>query len=311
MVATVSCRLLGDADVERVSPGAAVDAMRAAVSAAYQGELGAPPRVSADVGELSYTFTVGSVAGGVSGFRAYRAGRAGGGDQLVAVWDRDGCLIGVIVGGELGARRTGALGAVSVDALARPDAGDVAIIGSGTQAWTQLWAASAVRTITSVRVFSPRAEHRDDFAEQASTRLHLNARAVDCAAAALASADIVILATRSTVPVIEARDVEVGAHVVTVGPKLTDAHETPLELLERAALISCDSPTQATSYGREFFTGGAQLVDLGAILTGDHPGRQSPEDITLHCSVGLAGTEVVLAHEVIKRAGAADAGGPA
>ena len=72
-----------------------------------------------------------------TGFRAYRAGTPAG-DQLVAVWEADGTLSAVVVGEQLGACRTGALGAVAADALANPDAGTVAVIGSGLQAWTQL-----------------------------------------------------------------------------------------------------------------------------------------------------------------------------
>ena len=222
--------VLDDADVRRMPASVTVAAMRNAVVAAYHGRLSAPPRVSADMAELSYVFTVGALAGEVSGFRVYRT-RSAEGDQLVAVWTDDGSLLGVIVGAELGARRTGALGAVSVDALARPDAGNLAIIGSGTQAWTQRWAVTAVRTIKSVRIFSPNPDHRRQLAERARTELDLNAAQVNSSREALSDADVIILATGSRVPVIDASDVEPGAHVVTVGPKFADAHETPLDLL--------------------------------------------------------------------------------
>jgi ornithine cyclodeaminase/alanine dehydrogenase-like protein (mu-crystallin family) len=38
-----------------------------------------------------------------------------------------------------------------------------------------------------------------------------------------------------------------------------------------------------------------ELIDLGAVINGTAGGRSSPRDITLHCSVGLAGTELILA----------------
>jgi ornithine cyclodeaminase/alanine dehydrogenase-like protein (mu-crystallin family) len=63
--------------------------------------------------------------------------------------------------------------------------------------------------------------------------------------------------------------------------------------------VSCDSPAQAASYKEPFFTGDVQLIDLAALLTGRAPGRRASDDITLHCSVGLAGTEVALAARVL------------
>ena len=105
---------------------------------------------------------------------------------------------------ELGAARTGALGAAAVDALALPDAGVVGVVGSGRQAWTQLWAATAARRIAEVRVFSPTASHRDRFAERARAELGPRAAAVPDARSAVEGAGIVILATRSETPVIEA-----------------------------------------------------------------------------------------------------------
>ena len=296
------CRLLGDEDVLGLSADAAVGAMRDAVLLAHAGRLAAPPRIRAQLDELAYVFTVGAVAGGPAGFRVYRAG-APAGDQLVAVWDAEGRLDGVIVGDELGARRTGALGAVSVDALARPEADSVAVIGSGVQAWVALWALRAVRRPASVRVHSPDGSHRTEFARRARQKLGLAAQAVDSAAEAVRGADVVIMATRSTTPVIDAADVAAGTHVVTVGPKAADGHETPLALAERAAVITCDSPGQAAAYPAPFFVDPSVLVDLGAVVSGDHPGRRSPGDVTLHCSVGLAGTEVMLARRLLDETG--------
>ncbi len=298
----MACLLLDDDAVLALDPTDAVATMRDAVRAAYAGQLLAPARIRAELDGLDYVFTVGALGAGPSGFRAYRAGTPEG-DHLVAVWDEDGTLTGVVVGNELGARRTGALGGVATDALARRDARVVAVIGSGLQAWTQLWAATAVRHIERVLVFSPDHRHRTQFAARAEQELEIAAVAVPTARDALADADIVILATRATSPVIDAADVQLGAHVVTVGPKRMDGHETPVALAERAAVISCDSPAQAHAYGTPFFTGSLPLIDLGAILAGAHPGRRGHADITLHCSVGLAGTEVILAQRLLQNAG--------
>ena len=213
-------RILHDAHVRQLAPWVAVDAARRGLLAAHAGRLTSPPRLRAEAGATDYVFTVGGLRDGVSGFRAYRTGpRAG--DHLVAVWNHDGELAGVVVGAELGARRTGALGAV-------------------------------------------------------------------------AGADIVVLATTSTSPVLDAAAIRPGTHLTTVGPKWAGAHELPLDLAEKAAVITCDSPQQAAHYPRRFFVDPAALTALGAVVAGEEPGRTGDADITVHCSVGLAGTEVLL-----------------
>jgi alanine dehydrogenase len=106
------------------------------------------------LGKTALVFTAGGYPTGSVGLRLYGTW-PGDSDQAVLVWDPAGRLRGCIVGTELGARRTGAFGAAAVDALARPEASVVGIIGSGRQAWTQLWALTGVHRPSDVRVFSP------------------------------------------------------------------------------------------------------------------------------------------------------------
>ncbi|MER5388019.1 NAD(P)-binding domain-containing protein [Saccharopolyspora sp. NPDC002686] len=273
--------------------------MREALREHAARRLAAPPRVRCPLDSLDYVFTAGGLAEGVSGFRAYRAGRPAG-DQLVAVWDAHGILTGVVVGDELGARRTGALGAVAADVLARQDSRVAAIIGTGHQAWTQLWALRAVRPLREIRVYSRDPRRRDAFAARAATELSLPASSAACAADAVQGADIVVLATNAKAPVLDAADIAPGTHVTTVGPKTRDSHETPLELVGTCGLITCDSPEQARDYQGQFFTGSATLVSLADVIAGRVPGRSHDDEITLHCSVGLAGTEVLLADHLLR-----------
>jgi alanine dehydrogenase len=247
----------------------------------------------ADIGELTLAFTVGGYPSGMVGFRVYGTW-PGDSDQAVLAWDHRGRLRGVVVGWELGARRTGALGGAAAAALARPDVATVGVVGSGRQAWSQLWALTAVLAPSEVRVYSPTGEHRAQFAERSRSELGLAARAASSAEGAVAEADLVILATLSRTPVIDAGWIKDGAHVTTVGPKTVTAHETPPQLAERAALVASDSPEQALAYGQPFFTE-RPLVHLGAVLDGAAPGRKDADEITLYCSTGLAGSEVVIA----------------
>jgi hypothetical protein len=115
-------RLLFDDDVAAaLTPELAVDAAQRAVLDAYEGRLHAPARIAADVGEGALVFTAGGYTDGRRGVRVYQTGLASS-DQVVLVWDAEGHLAGCVVGVELGARRTGALGAVAADLLARTNA---------------------------------------------------------------------------------------------------------------------------------------------------------------------------------------------
>src|SRR5262245_16786691 len=148
-------RVLDDAAVAaRITPGLAVVVARDAILAAHRGELVGPPRTVAPAGDTNLTFTVGGLRGGPTGFRAYGTRpwpRTS--DQLVVVWGPDARIRGIVVGDTLGPLRTGALGGVALDLLAPQPLPVLAMVGTGTQAWTQLWAATAVRSPGTVLVF--------------------------------------------------------------------------------------------------------------------------------------------------------------
>jgi alanine dehydrogenase len=301
--------VLTDADVRRwLSPQVAVAAARSALAAAGRGELAAPPRLHARIGEVSLAFTAGGLADGPLGFRVYGTW-PGPSDQAVLLWDGDGRLAAVIAGTELGARRTGALGGVAADLLAPPGELTAAVLGSGAQAWAQLWACSTVRHLREVRVHSPTAGHAAAFAGRAQAELGLPATAARSAREALAGAELVLVATRARQPVLEAGWVSPGAHVTTVGPKTASGHELPAALADRADVLVSDSPEQAAAYGEAFFTS-RPLAHLGAIAAGLAPGRGGPGDLTLYCSTGLAGSEVVIAAALAAQAARAGAGRP-
>ncbi|GAA3184577.1 MULTISPECIES: ornithine cyclodeaminase family protein [Streptomyces] len=295
-------KLLTDAHVrERLGPARTVDLMRHLLREAWRGRLLAPARAHAGLGTGAVTVTAGA-AGDLYGYRVYDSLPHEGhtADQVVAVHDRaTGRLLGLVVGSELGARRTGGLGAVAVDLLARPGRCVLGLIGAGQQAWHQLWAVTAVRPLAEVRVFSRSGERRAEFARRAVRELGVEARPVDRARSAVTGADIVITATTSPRPVLDADWIAPGTHLTTVGPKYADGHELPLALADRATVIATDSPQQAAAYRPDFFLAPtrhfSRLVPLGALLDGAAPGRQHPDDVTLYCSVGLAGTEPLLA----------------
>ncbi|HEX6120123.1 MAG TPA: hypothetical protein VFZ03_11815 [Dongiaceae bacterium] len=290
--------------------GAVIEAVGRAFEARNAGTLVAPARHGVafpGLGDL--IFTIGGVAGStaLAGFRVYDTFDAGDAPhtQIVAVWDaKSGALQGIILGERLGDLRTGAIGGIAIRHMARRDAANLGLIGSGAQARTQVAAAAAVRRLRAVRVYSRNAENCRAFAVEMSKALDLDIAPVGSAREAVAGADIVICATSSDTPVIEAGWLAPGAHVNMLGRKTRDRRELGVEVAERAAVIATDSPAQTRAYGAPFFLEGtphlARMVDLADLIAGKAAGRGSPDAITLFCSVGLAGTEVLVGDALLK-----------
>jgi ornithine cyclodeaminase/alanine dehydrogenase-like protein (mu-crystallin family) len=312
LLGPMNYQVLTDDDVDSLLPMAdAVASLESAFEQHAAGELAAPPRFGVDADGGSLVFTAGVTGGSDSaaGFRVYETfpDDGPGHEQLVASFDGEtGAFEGVAVGYRIGAMRTGAIGGVAIDHLAREDATTLGILGSGAQARTQLEAATTVWEFDAVRVYSPTPDHREQFASEMSERLGVAIEATDGPEPVVRDADVLVCATRSTEPVFDSGWLRPGTHVNTLGPKLVNAHELDPAVAEQATVVATDSLAQVEGYDRPFFLAGTpamdDLVELGDVVAGDQPGRTNLEDVTLFCSVGLAGTEVVLASEAFGRA---------
>ncbi|MFC4105223.1 ornithine cyclodeaminase family protein [Micromonospora zhanjiangensis] len=277
----------------------AVAAMREALLAAYDGRLVAPPRATAPLRDGRLVMTAGQLADEWYGFRSYDTFGHPDGEQVVVLHDaRTGRIRAVAVGEEIGSRRTGALGGAAVDALARPDAGTLGVLGAGRQAWTQVWATAAVRPLREVTVHSRTPAGREAFAARVRAELGVPAWPVADPRAAVRDRDVVVLATTSRTPVLSAADLAPGTHLNAVGFKQVGRSEFGPDLLDRADVLATDSPAQALAYDPPMLAAeprhAGRLRHLGAVLAGATPGRTGPEQVTVFCSVGLAGTEVAL-----------------
>jgi ornithine cyclodeaminase len=291
--------VLSDTDIRSsLRASDAVEWMRDAVLAHHSGLLVAPPRVAADLDDGRLVFTAGRLRGDWFGYRSYDSLGADPGEQVVVVQDEStGMVRAISTGNELGPRRVGGIGGAAADALSHVDSHIVAIIGSGTQARTQLWAIASVRDVDEVRVYSPKAARREAFAEWAATATAARCVATASAQEAVSGAEIVVVATSSAAPVIDPKWLARGVYVTTLGPKQRGRAEFGPELAAAASLITTDSLDQIDAYDPPNILVGTpqhdRLVSLGAVLAGEVSAAPQGE-ITLFCSVGLAGTEAYL-----------------
>lgn len=219
------------------------------------------------------------------------------------------------------ALRTAATTGVGVKHLARPDAKVVGLFGTGGQALNKLLAIKAVRDMSAVRVYSRNPENRRKFAEIASKLVGVEVTPVDGPEAVIKGADMVFCATNSNVPVFDGHLLEPGQHVVTVvgsntqlvqgGWVSSGRRENDDETVRRADVIATNwvesvmQDQQAGLYEplQQGIITADQIIGLGDIAAGLHPGRTSPEQITLHFNNnGTAAADLAIAKICYDRA---------
>jgi ornithine cyclodeaminase/alanine dehydrogenase-like protein (mu-crystallin family) len=208
---------------------------------------------------------------------------------------KHGELLAIMDATSITAIRTAAVSGLATSLLARTDAGDLAILGSGTQARTHLAAMVAARNIRRVRVYSKNAANASRFAERESKRYGLKIESMSSAQAAVSGADIVCTTTSSREPVLMGEWLSAGAHLNVVGASIPAAREVDTFTVKRSRLY-CDKRESLLNEAGDFiFPKKEGAIDdshivgeLGDLVVGKLPGRASREEITLFKSLGLA-----------------------
>lgn len=211
--------------------------------------------------------------------------------------------------------KTGATGGVAVDALAAEDASTVGVIGSGIQAKGQLLATATVRTLTNVRVYSPTAANRHQFADTMDERLDADVRASSTAADAVNGVDVVITSTRATEPVVSWDDLSPGTHVTAMGQSHPERRELDAETVAQSVYVP-DHRGRAELASGELLMARQDLgadnvsihADLGEVVAGTAPKRTRDSDVTVFDSGGTGIETVAATYMIYERAMAADYG---
>ena len=226
-----------------------------------------------------------------------------------------GTIVAVMDAASVTGIRTAAVSAVATRLLAKDDAGDLAILGSGVQARSHLEAMRAVRTIKRVRVWSRNEANARSFAEWAGQRFGTTAEVLPTAREAVAGADIVCTTTSSKVPILAGEWLSPGAHINVVGSSLPAAREVDAEAVKRSRLFT-DRMESALNEAGDFLLARKEgvvddshiLGEIGELLIGTKAGRTSGSDITMFKSLGLAVEDVASAHVVWTEAERRNAG---
>ena len=121
---------------------------------------------------------------------------------------------------------------------------------------------------------------------------------------AIEGADIVLTATDSQTPVLEGSWLAPGAMVCSVGAPRPTMRELDDQTIMRAGRqIYVDSREAALKESGDVIKAGHVQAELGELLNGTHPGRQSDDDIIIFKSMGMAVQDMAAADLVCRKLG--------
>ena len=213
---------------------------------------------------------------------------------LVVLFEPDtGSPVCVVHAGEITAVRTASASAVATDALARPDATRLAILGYGEQAATHARALIRVRSVQAVRVWGRSGERAEEFCRCMSAELGISFTPAVTVEEAVGDADIICTVSAARDPILKGAWLRPGTHVNVVGSSVAGPVEVDVELVARSRFV-VDSREGVLRQGAEFLKAkeaGAIddshiVAEIGQVLAGDIIGRRSAEEITVYKSLG-------------------------
>jgi ornithine cyclodeaminase/alanine dehydrogenase-like protein (mu-crystallin family) len=220
-----------------------------------------------------------------------------------------GRLLAIVDASEITAIRTAATTAVATRLLARADASDLALLGSGVQARTHLEAMLLARPVKRVRVWSRDPDHARLFAEHESQRHGVKVEPMGTAQEAVAGADIICTVTASREPVLMGDWIAPGAHVNAVGSSVAFTRELDTAAVVKARMFVDRRESTINEAGDFLFPKKEGAIgddhirgEIGEILLGQIAGRTSPDEITLFKSLGLAVEDLAAAHHIYQKA---------
>jgi ornithine cyclodeaminase/alanine dehydrogenase-like protein (mu-crystallin family) len=296
---------LNEEDVRTLlSPGDAVEAIESCFERMARGVVEIAPRrrLPLDEGQLA-DMAASDLELGYAGAKIYAGFHEGAAFAVALFSVSEPELVALVEADHLGRLRTGAASAVAAKQLAREDAASLGVIGCGRQAETQVACIRAAlpgiervvaycRTERSLREFcervraEPGESHRDP-AEQ----------------------DVVVTITTSRDPVLRGEWLRPGALVCACGANVPGRRELDNVVLERAAFVCCDSKEQAALESSDLVEpievgtlDWLEVHELHEVVGGDLPGRQSPDDIVVFKSNGIAAWDVAAAARAVELA---------
>ncbi len=313
-------RWITEADVvQSIELRDAIDALTRGLLEEAAGSARNMEKTAAHWGKSSNMHAIGAVFEGADVFGTKTWGNTpeGGSTPLLILWNATTAkLLAIIEARALGQMRTGAMSAIATKWMSAREADDLAIIGSGKQALTQVAAVAAVRPLRRIRVFSPTPAKRNAFADKLRSMFPgTEIKVADDAARATDGASIITLITRAREPILSSSMVARGAHVNAAGAITKERREFSQDLFPRATLVAVDTVPGTRQLSAEFTDwydgkcGGdwTRVQPISAIIAAGKP-RPGNTDVSLFKPMGMGISDVSLGIEIVRRAEASGIG---
>ncbi|MBI2185265.1 MAG: alanine dehydrogenase [Thaumarchaeota archaeon] len=228
---------------------------------------------------------------------------------IILIDPKTGTPLAIMDGTWITAMRTGAASAVAAKHLARKNCKTLGLVGTGTQAVTQLMGIHAVRPIQQVKAYDIYPEGRKAFVEKMSREYpDVTFQAVSSAEEAVKDSDILVTVTPAREPVVFNQWIQEGIHISAIGADAPGKEELDPAILKRAKIV-VDDKEQTFHAGeinvplkKGLIKPSDIYAELGDIVAGKAEARESDREITLFDSTGVAILDVVSAKLVYDRA---------
>jgi ornithine cyclodeaminase/alanine dehydrogenase len=229
---------------------------------------------------------------------------------IILLDEATGFPVALMDGGYLTAMRTGAVSGVATKYMARPEAKVAALFGTGVQAFAQVLGIHEARPLAKLLAYSiDPIEARKGFADRITAKIGVPVELASDPAAAVAHADIVILATSAATPIVDGRWFPPGIHINGIGSHAPKMRELDTLTVQKSRIV-CDLTAACRAEAGDFilpaeageWSWDRVAGDLGDVVNGKVPGRTSRDEITLFKSVGLAIQDMSAARAVFDEA---------
>ncbi len=220
-----------------------------------------------------------------------------------------GKVLAIMDGAYLTAVRTAAASGAATRHLATPGPKTLAILGAGVQGQSHLWAMREAAQVNRVRLYNRTRDKALAFKAEMEPRFGVAVDVVGSEEEAVRGADLVVLATTATTPIVRWEWVKPGAHINAVGSHSPGAREVDSETVARARVVVDSRDANFTECGdiltplQEGRITREQVSDeIGEVVAGAKPGRTRPDQVTLYKSVGIAIEDVAAADLIYRKA---------
>ena len=228
---------------------------------------------------------------------------------LIVLCDAEkGTPLAIMDSREITSLRTAAATAIAAKHLARPDSTTLTICGCGNQARFQLAALSHIVSFRTVFAFDQSKDQVSRFAATVKDDLNISVMPVNDLRVSLRLSDICVTCTSSEKAIVDVDDVAPGTFIAAVGADNSSKQELTPQLMARGKIV-CDVLEQCMVMGDLHHALEAGVLsqshvhgELGEVVAGKKPGRETQNEITIFDSTGMAVQDVAAAALAFEKA---------